>query len=95
MTEAAKKVLEAMRGGSELAYENGIAYLGNSRVKGARKILTELLRAMAIRRVESGGCSTEYYRAAPVSATQEPGESAGSLSDPVAPAELPGQEPRK
>lgn len=56
--------LDAMKHGTEFAYESGVGYLGNKRVPRAKHVLTELLVAMAIRRVETGGCTTEYYRAA-------------------------------
>ncbi len=65
MTKEAMEVLVQMKDGVEFAYENGVGYLGHRRVKKATKILEELFRYMAIRKVSTPGCSTEYYRIGP------------------------------
>lgn len=62
MKEAAVDALVAMRDGTELVYDRGVGYLGNRRLKDARKILMELTYGMMVRRLDVTGTSMEYYR---------------------------------
>ncbi len=64
MTRQSESILEAMAANPlmELAYEDGALYLGNHRIPKGTAVLMELIRAMAIRRVEMPGCTVEYYR---------------------------------
>ena len=66
-----------MKDGEEFVYEfaddRGSGYIGNRRVKNATAVLTQLIQAMAVRRVQVGGTEVEYYRIAPgTSATAPP-----------------------
>ena len=62
MSKDAIAALRLMEHGQEFAYERGVGYIGHVRVKKATRILAELVHAMAVRRVPTEGCETEYYR---------------------------------